>query len=72
MFFRGSSASGLILLVVQKIVLHPLEEFLEAMERVSEGNLQVKVVGKYSGDFEALARHFNVMLDSLEGLRASS
>ncbi len=61
----GVFASGLILLVVQKIVLHPLEEFLEAMERVSEGNLQVKVVGKYSGDFEALARHFNVMLDSL-------
>ena len=61
----GVFASGLILWVVQKIVLHPLEEFLEAMERVSEGNLQVKVVGKYSGDFEALARHFNVMLDSL-------
>jgi methyl-accepting chemotaxis protein len=61
----GVFASGLILWVVQKIVLHPLEEFLEAMERVSEGNLQVKVVGKYSGDFEALARHFNVMLESL-------
>lgn len=61
----GVFAAALILWVVQKIVLRPLEEFLDAMEEVSTGNLKVSIVGKYSGDFQSLAKHFNVMLESL-------
>ena len=51
--------------MVQKIVLRPLEEFLDAMERASQGDLHVAIQGKYVGDFQALAQHFNFMLESL-------
>jgi methyl-accepting chemotaxis protein len=60
----GVFAAGLILWVVQKIVLRPLEEFLEAMERASNGELNVSIKGKYIGDFQKLAQHFNFMLES--------
>jgi len=61
----GVGAAGLILWVVQKIVLSPLEEFLDAMEQAAQGNLNVSIKGKYIGDFQALAQHFNLMLESL-------
>ena len=61
----GIGAAGLILWVVQKIVLSPLEEFLDAMEQAAQGNLNVSIKGKYIGDFQALAQHFNLMLESL-------
>ncbi len=61
----GVFAAGLILLVVQKIILKPLEEFLDAMERASQGDLNVSIKGRYFGDFHALAEHFNFMLESL-------
>src|SRR6185503_4739282 len=48
-----------------KIVLRPLEEFLDAMERASQGDLNVAIRGTYIGDFHALAQHFNFMLESL-------
>lgn len=63
--FTGIGFSAVLLLIVQKIVLRPLEEFLDAMERASQGDLKVKIEGKYSGDFKALAQHFNGMLSSL-------
>ena len=61
----GVFAAGLILWVVQKIVLSPLEEFLGAMEKASQGDLNVAIEGKYIGDFQALAQHFNLMLRSI-------
>lgn len=61
----GVFVAGLILLVVQKIVLRPLEEFLDAMEKASQGDLNVAIRGRYFGDFHALAQHFNFMLESL-------
>ncbi|HVZ81951.1 MAG TPA: methyl-accepting chemotaxis protein [bacterium] len=63
----GVFAAGLILWVVQKIVLAPLEEFLDAMERASQGDLNVSIEGKYIGDFQTLAQHFNTMLRSIRG-----
>jgi methyl-accepting chemotaxis protein len=63
--FAGVFVAGLILLVVQKIVLKPLEEFLEAMERASQGDLNVSIQGRYIGDFQLLGQHFNFMLESL-------
>lgn len=61
----GVFAAGVILWVVQKIVLSPLDEFLDAMEKASQGDLQVSIRGKYIGDFQKLAQHFNLMLESL-------
>ncbi len=61
----GVFAAGLILWVVQKIVLSPLDEFLDAMERASLGDLNVAIEGKYIGDFQSLAQHFNLMLQSI-------
>jgi len=65
--FTGIGVSALMLLVIQKMVLRPLEEFLDAMESASEGDLNVSVQGKYHGDFRDLAMHFNRMLSSLRG-----
>ena len=65
--FTGIGFSALVLLIVQTIVLRPLEEFLDAMEKASTGDLNVSIQGKYSGDFHALAQHFNRMLSSLRG-----
>ena len=61
----GIFVAGVILWVVQKIILRPLEEFLEAMEKAAEGDLNVVIEGKYYGDFQMLAQHFNFMLESL-------
>jgi methyl-accepting chemotaxis protein len=61
----GVFAAGLILLVVQKIILQPLKEFSQAMEKVSKGDLNISLHGQYFGDFQTLARHFNFMLESL-------
>jgi methyl-accepting chemotaxis protein len=61
----GVFIAGLTLMVVQSFILKPLEEFLEAMERASQGDLNVIIQGKYSGDFQLLGRHFNFMLESL-------
>jgi methyl-accepting chemotaxis protein len=61
----GVFAASLILLVVQKIILKPLEEFLETMERASQGDLNVSIQGKYIGDFKLLAQHFNFMMESI-------
>lgn len=60
----GVFAAALILWVVQKMVLSPLDEFLDAMERASQGDLTVSIQGKHSGDFRKLAQHFNYMLES--------
>ncbi len=61
----GVFAAGIILWIVQKMVLSPLDEFLDAMEKASRGDLNVAIEGKYIGDFQALAQHFNLMLESL-------
>ncbi len=74
--FTGIGFSAVMLLIVQKIVLRPLEEFLDAMENASEGDLSTSIQGKYHGDFRALAQHFNRMLaslrDSVDQLKKSS
>jgi len=61
----GVLAAGLILQVVQWFILQPLGEFLHAMERASQGDLNTTVQGRHAGDFQALADHFNFMLGSL-------
>ncbi len=61
----GVFLSALILEVVKRIILKPLEEFLDGMERASQGDLNVSIRGIYIGDFEKLAQHFNLMLESL-------
>ncbi|HET9869958.1 MAG TPA: HAMP domain-containing protein, partial [bacterium] len=61
----GICAAALILLIVQKIVLKPLEEFLNAMEKVTKGDLSVSIHGHHTGDFEALAQNFNMMIEYL-------
>jgi len=61
----GILVAGIILAVVQKIVLSPLKEFLDAMEKASQGNLHVEIRGKYTGRFQSLGQHFNFMLQSL-------
>ena len=61
----GIFAAALILAIIQKIVLKPLEEFLDAMEKVTKGDLNVSIQGHYSGDFHALAQNFNMMIEYL-------
>lgn len=48
----GVFAAGIILWVVQKMILSPLDEFLDAMEKASQGDLNVSIRGKYIGDFQ--------------------
>jgi len=61
----GIFAAAMILLIIQKIVLKPMEEFLDAMEKVTQGDLNISIQGHYSGDFKVLAENFNMMLDYL-------
>jgi methyl-accepting chemotaxis protein len=61
----GIFIAAVILFLVQKIILSPLEDFLNAMEKASQGDLSVSIEEKYVGDFQSLARHFNAMLGSL-------
>lgn len=63
----GVFTAGVILWVVQRIILRPLESFLDAMEEASQGKLDASIEERYAGDFQALARHFNTMLGSLRG-----
>ena len=63
--FTGVGVSALMLLIIQKMLLRPLEEFLTAMEGAADGDLNISIQGKYSGDFRDLAQHFNRMLSSL-------
>jgi methyl-accepting chemotaxis protein len=74
--FAGVLAAALILLMVQTIILKPLDEFQEAMSEISRGNLNVTIRGGYRGDFAALANNFNLMLNyfrtSVQQLKKSS
>lgn len=63
--FCGIFAAAMILLIIQKIVLKPLEEFLSAMEKVTQGDLNVSIQGHYNGDFHALGENFNMMIEYL-------
>ncbi len=52
-------------------LVHPIKDLLDAVKKVSSGDLSVKVHGKGLPETEELAKAFNEMLESLERSRVA-
>ncbi|TIH16441.1 PAS domain-containing protein [Marinifilum sp. JC120] len=58
--------SGVMVFILRKLVLHPVENILEFSTEIANGNLKAELKGTYKYEFENLAEKINTMVGELK------
>jgi GAF domain-containing protein/HAMP domain-containing protein len=59
--------SGLLVLLLRRLLENPYQEMLKATERVEEGDLSYRIDSERADEFGIIARRFDSMVESLAG-----